>query len=418
MTTTIKKKLPALRFPEFEGEWEEKQLGEVFTFLPTNSFSRALLNNQEGVVKNIHYGDIHTRFRSSFDVLKEEVPYVNQEVDLKKIPKENYCKVGDLIVADASEDYKDVGKAIEIVNLCDQKVISGLHTLMLRDEKNKTAIGFKGYLMQSHPVRLQIMKMATGISVLGISKGNLSKVKLPFPSLPEQQKIASFLSAVDTRIQQLTRKKALLEQYKKGVMQQIFSRQIRFKDDQEKEFSEWEEKRLGEVATFFSGGTPPTTNTAFYTGNIPFIKSGEINADITEQFISEDGLKNSSAKKVQKGDLLYALYGATSGEVGIAKLNGAINQAVLCIRSSQLTYFLYLFLQFNKTKIINTYLQGGQGNLSAHIVRSLKISLPSLPEQQKIASFLSALDVKIDQVAKQLAQMQTFKKGLLQQMFV
>ena len=121
---------------------------------------------------------------------------------------------------------------------------------------------------------------------------------------------------------------------------------------------------------------------------------------------------------VRKGDLLYALYGATSGEVAISKLDGAINQAVLCIRTDENNFFTYNYLKKNKQRIISTYLQGGQGNLSADIIKSLIIPYPSLPEQQKIASFLSAVDQKIELVGRQLVQNQAFKKGLLQQMFV
>ena len=99
-----------------------------------------------------------------------------------------------------------------------------------------------------------------------------------------------------------------------------------------KEFSgDWEVKKLGDECRFFSGGTPLTTNRSYYDGNIPFIRSAEISGDTTELTISESGLNNSSAKMVQKGDLLYALYGATSGEVSISKIDGAINQAILCI---------------------------------------------------------------------------------------
>ncbi|MBK6930018.1 MAG: restriction endonuclease subunit S [Saprospirales bacterium] len=112
------------------------------------------------------------------------------------------------------------------------------------------------------------------------------------------------------------------------------------------------------------------------------------------------------------------MYGATSGEVAISKLDGAINQAVLCIRSNQIAYFLKSFLGVNKNRIIKTYLQGGQGNLSAQIVKSLKLPLPTLPEQQKIASFLTALDAKINRVGEQIAGMQAWKKGLLQRMLV
>jgi type I restriction enzyme S subunit len=180
---------------------------------------------------------------------------------------------------------------------------------------------------------------------------------------------------------------------------------------------EWEEKRLGDIATFFSGGTPSTTKKSYYSGDIPFIKSGEINSDQTEQFLSEEGLKNSSAKMIEKGDLLYALYGATSGEVGIARISGAINQAVLCIKIEQETYFLFSFLSFKKSIIVKTYLQGGQGNLSAQIVKSFKIPLPPLPEQKKIAAFLTTIDTRIQQLSRKKALLEQFKKGVMQQIF-
>ena len=181
----------------------------------------------------------------------------------------------------------------------------------------------------------------------------------------------------------------------------------------------WEERTLGEVSTTFSGGTPTSSNKLFYEGQIPFIKSGEISQSNTAQFINELALANSSAKLVKKGDLLYALYGATSGQVAIAQLEGAINQAVLCIRSKTLvTNYLYNFLLFKKEEILSTYLQGGQGNLSASILKEIDIPTPCLEEQTKIANFLSAIDQKIDNVAAQIDQAKIWKKGLLQQMFV
>lgn len=238
------------------------------------------------------------------------------------------------------------------------------------------------------------------------------------PCFKEQTKIADFLTAIDDRISQLSQKCDGLAQYKKGVMQKIFSQELRFKDENGRAFPAWEEKRLGDVSSFFSGGTPLTTNRTFYDGNIPFIKSGEINSSSTAQFITESGLNNSSAKIVMAGDLLYALYGATSGEVAISKINGAINQAVLCIRSEIDTYFLYSYLFFEKQSILEKYLQGGQGNLSADIIKSLKIPTPSKPEQEKVAGFLSAVDEKINQAQAQLDALKQYKQGLLQQMFV
>ena len=264
-----------------------------------------------------------------------------------------------------------------------------------------------------------VMIRCTGTSFPAIDAGSLAEIKIYLPSLPEQTKIANFLSAIDDRITHINKKLDLLKTYKKGMMQKIFSQEIRFKDENGKEFSDWKMKKLGDICVTFSGGTPSVANRSFYEGNIPFIRSGDIYKTHADIYISEIGLKNSSAKLVKKGDLLYALYGATSGETSISKINGAINQAILCIRSEFLNLsYLENLLSFKKREIIGTYLQGGQGNLSAEIIKSLIFYFPSLPEQTKIANFLSAIDDKITLVEKQLAATKTYKKGLMQQLFI
>ena len=147
------------------------------------------------------------------------------------------------------------------------------------------------------------------------------------------------------------------------------------------------------------------------------IKSGEISKNKTEQFISEGALQKSSAKKTKMGDLLYALYGATSGAVAISKIDGAINQAVLCIRTNEDKNWLLNYLSYSKGKILAKYLQGGQGNLSADIVKNLKIVFPSLSEQQKIAEFLGVVDGWIENLKKQKENFESYKKGMMQKIF-
>jgi type I restriction enzyme S subunit len=181
---------------------------------------------------------------------------------------------------------------------------------------------------------------------------------------------------------------------------------------------EWEKNILKEICTFFSGGTPTSTDKKLYNGNIPFIGSGNIYDSEVKNYITEEALNGSSAKLVKIGDILYALYGANSGEVAISKMQGAINQAILCIRTkSDFNEFVYYLLLLNKDKIVSKYLQGGQGNLSADIIKKLKYSFPSLPEQQKIASFLSAVDEKIQQLSRKKELLEQYKKGVMQQLF-
>jgi len=125
-----KKLVPKLRFPEFRNDnpWDEKLINEVYCFKGNNSLSRDKLNYEHGTIKNIHYGDIHTKFSTHFNITREEVPYINETDWPEKTKADNLCIEGDVIFADASEDMEDIGKAIEIVHLNGEQVVSGLHT--------------------------------------------------------------------------------------------------------------------------------------------------------------------------------------------------------------------------------------------------------------------------------------------------
>ncbi len=219
------KTTPTHRFPEFQNAplWQEKPLGEIYLFRVTNSFSRAKLNYEKGLVKNIHYGDIHTKFSTLFDIEKEKVPFINSSQPIGRIKPENYCIEGDIIFADASEDLNDVGKSIEIVNLNNEKLLSGLHTLLARQRKSELVIGFGGYLFKSNSIREQIQREAQGAKVLGISGKRLSNINICFPKdTNEQQKIADCLTSLDELITAQAQKIDHLKAHKKGVMQQLF----------------------------------------------------------------------------------------------------------------------------------------------------------------------------------------------------
>jgi len=215
-----------LRFKDENGEdypeWEEKDFGQIFHFISTNSFSREKMNGGPGKIRNIHYGDIHTRFPSILDFESVEVPFINDDVDLSRMKPENYCQNGDLVIADASEDYEDIGKAVELKNVNNKKVLGGLHTLLARDETGLSQEGYKGYMMLDNNVKIQMKKLATGISVLGISKGNLGKVKINLPTPAEQNKIANFLSAIDEKIKEVNKELELNTEFKKGLLQKMF----------------------------------------------------------------------------------------------------------------------------------------------------------------------------------------------------
>ncbi|WP_329845081.1 restriction endonuclease subunit S [Veillonella atypica] len=181
---------------------------------------------------------------------------------------------------------------------------------------------------------------------------------------------------------------------------------------------DWEQRKLGEIVNSYSGGTPTASNKEYYGGDIPFIRSAEINSDSTELYITQKGLDNSSAKIVEKGTILYAMYGATSGEVGISKINGAINQAILAMIPLEYNgKIIAQYLRKNKESITGKYLQGGQGNLSANIILELPIQLPGLEESNQIANFLESFDNIITLHQRKLEHLNLKKKALLQKLF-
>ena len=231
----------------------------------------------------------------------------------------------------------------------------------------------------------------------------------------EQRKIADFLITLERRIEAQQSLVDNLKKYKRGVMRAIFrGKAILFS-----ETTKWKSVRLGDECTFFSGGTPRSTDSSFYGGEIPFIRSGEIHGAKTELFLTDEGLKHSSAKLVSKGDLIVALYGATSGEVDISQIDGAINQAILCIRPKLVNRtFLKYLLEDSKDDILNTYLQGGQGNLSAEIIKNLVFDIPDDRSQSAVVDFLDMIDQRISKDLMKLESIATLRSALMQQLFI
>ena len=250
----------------------------------------------------------------------------------------------------------------------------------------------------------------------------LKNLSITIPTLPEQRKIADFLTAVDGRIGQLRQKKDLLEDYKKGVMQQLFTQALRFKDDHGNDYPAWEEKTLGAIGTIVGGGTPDSANDIYWKGDVQWFTPTEISskyATRSKRTISAAGLKNCSASILPIGTLLLTSR-ATIAEVSIATEECTTNQGFqsIIVNKGVNNEFIYYWVIRSRKE----FLRKAQGSTFLEIggkeMRKMPISIPSLPEQTKIANFLTALDRKIESVAQQVRHTQAFKKGLLQQMFV
>ncbi|MDG1277001.1 MAG: restriction endonuclease subunit S [Algoriphagus sp.] len=285
------------------------------------------------------------------------------------------------------------------------------------------SLPFGFYLLQTSSIRNFFSSELTGSTIKNLSLKTIRETKAEIPSLPEQQKIATFLTAVDRRIELLEQKKEKLEAYKKGVMQQIFSRQIRFKQDDGSEFPDWEEKKLGEVGDIVVGGTPSTTQKEYWGGNIGWIGSGELKDDYVSfptKHITHSGLKNSSTIMMPKGTVLLAMTGATLGKTGLLTFECCGNQSVAGILPSKRfdSYFMFQVLQNEKNQIFSFAGGAAQIGINKKNIEGLTINLPSPQEQEKIAVFLSKIDLVQRQLTMKITQTQIWKKGLLQQMFV
>lgn len=204
--------------------WEVKKLGEEFDIFPTASYSRSKLF-EEGNCKYIHYGDIHTKFDTFLDVSSTDLPYVSDDM----IKNFVFLKDGDIVIADTSEDYEGVGKLVEIKNVGDEKVISGLHTLHIRTKSDTIINGYKGYMFNEERLMLSLLKYVTGIKVYSISKSCLARVLLPIPTKEEQEQIKSRLDAVNLTIQQKKDEICTLERLKKSLMQNLLTGKVRVK---------------------------------------------------------------------------------------------------------------------------------------------------------------------------------------------
>ena len=419
--------IPKLRFPEFSGEWEEKNFYEVFDILQNNTFSRDQLNNENGIVRNIHYGDVLIKYGDYIDCQKEKLPFINLENNLSKYEDTSYVKNGDIIIADTAEDYT-AGKVSEICNVKDYKILSGLHTFLCRT-KFEFASKFLGYKLNSSSYHNQIAPLVAGTKVYSINRKAIGETTITYPSKAEQQKIAEFLSNVDSIITAETKILNTLQKKKKALMQKLFTRQLRFKSDDGTDFPAWEEKKLGDVCSVLSGKRVPKGNklTSVNTG-LKYITV----SDMGDKFVSNKDIKYITQEietkikkyKVITGDIIISVAG-TLGKVNI--ITEEFNNANLTENCDKLTEFkgcmteyLFYFLQSEKflDEINRIKTSSAQPKLALDRLRIFVIPIPIIEEQQKIADCLSSLDSLIQTQQKVVTTWQQRKKALLQQMFV
>jgi len=343
------------------------------------------------------------------------VVYIDKEFADKNRSKKVYA--GDIV---AVRTGSNIGEACVVPKEFDGALT--FTTLIARPDRSKLSSEFLGLHINSERGISEVHRLMAGGGKPNLNSGELKNYKLLTPPIEEQRKIANILGAWDKAISVTERLIDNSKQQKKALMQQLLTGKKRLLDDSGKPFEgEWEQVTIGSTSTCFSGGTPSRSKEEYYGGDIPWITSGKLNdrfVSSVNEYISELGLKNSSAKVVKNGSLLIAMYGATAGKVAINKLNGAtVNQAVLALEPNKHcnNYFLFYLYEVEMVKALKL-VQGGQPNLSAAIIKGIKIKIPSLTEQRKIAVILTNADKEVEFLEQQCAHLKQEKKALMQQL--
>ena len=405
---TETKQEPVLRFSMFLDDWKESTLGSIAKFSKGKGISKADIA-VDGNIECIRYGELYTRYG---ETIREVISKTN--LDVKELV---FSEVNDVIIPASGETEIDIATASCILKA---GIALGGDLNIIKTENNGV---FLSYYLNNRK-KVDIAAMAQGVSVVHLYSSQLKNLKLSLPSFPEQQKIASFLTAIDAKIELLTKKKTLLEQYKKGVMQQLFSQQIRFNDENGEEYPEWEEKHIGDICQVKRGASPrPITDKKWFDtdSEIGWVRISDVSKSNkylikTEQYLSSAGIKRS--RLVKRGNMIMSIC-ATIGKPIYTSFDVCIHDGFVVFDKLDIDQeFFYYYLLYVKDNWYKYGQSGTQINLNSDIVSNELINIPEYPEQKKIASFLSVLDLKANNLEAQIESTKTFKKGLLQQLFV
>lgn len=418
---TEKQLVPAMRFNEFEGKWNEVRLIDIIEvmtdYVASGSFES--LRNNVNVFEEHNYA-VYVRLTDlRHDLKHKSLKYVDKS-SYEFLSKSNLYG-GELLVANIGANVGDVymmpfefGKATIAPNM-----------VVIRENKDKFVSNFLFYVFNSFGGKKEINTAISGSGQPKLSKTDFKKIKLRITSLPEQQKIASFLSAVDEKIQQLTQKKYLLEQYKKGVMQQLFSGQLRFKDENGNSYPDWEEKLLGHLANRNANKNKDSAVNFVLTNSATqgVVSQGDyFDRDIANQ----DNLQGYYV--VEVNDFVYNPRISVHAPVGPIKRNklskGVMSPlySVFSFKDENLEYFEQYFETVGWHRYLESVSNKGARHDRMNITNvdffNMPIPYPCVAERKAITNFLNNISFKIESAKKEITLTQTFKKGLLQQMFV
>ena len=403
--------IPKLRFKEFTDEWQRNSLNKLTTYVDYRGKTPQKTDNGIFLVtaKNIKMGYI------DYEISKEYI----SENDFNDVMKRGFVQKGDVLFTTEAP----MGNVAQIYN---EHIALAQRVIKFRGIPLKLKNTFLKYNLMSFRFQKLLKEKAIGTTVLGIQGKVLHKLPIIYPQLKEQEKIADFLSTVDKKITNLENTITSLENQKKGLLQQIFSQKLRFKDKNGNNYPNWEKKKLGDITVLITKGTTPTN---FNDGNINFIKvesiiNSKINLSKCMSISENTHFSILSRSILKENDILFAIAGSLGISCIVNKeiLPANTNQALAIIRLSNNVNINYIFWTLN-SNIMKKYIKishsiGAQPNLNLKQLNDFILPYPCLEEQTKIADFLSAFDRKLDNQKAQLEHWKQIKKGLLQQMFV
>ncbi len=409
MTEIQEHNVPALRFPEFSGEWSSLKLGDIAAFSKGKGISKAEIA-EDGSVECIRYGQLYTDYSETIEVIKSRTNVPISELVLSE--------ANDIIIPASGETQIDIATASCVLK--DGVALGGDLNIV---KTNNDGVFLSYYLNSKR--KIDIARLSQGISVVHLYAAQLKTLDMNLPEAPEQQKIAAFLSSVDRKIAQLGQKKALLQRYKKGMMQKLFSQELRFKDAQGYDFPDWEEKRLGEVAERCTLKNSDGKHTRVLTNSA-------VRGVIDQGDYFDHAVANAENLGgyyiVEMGDFVYNPRISVSAPVGPIKRND-LGTGVMSPLYSVFRFYsedTEFYEQYYSSSFWHRYMKsvanyGARHDrmaISTKDFMNMPLPNPCPDEQQKIADFLSSIDRKIDLVSTELDHAKAFKKGLLQQMFI
>lgn len=414
---------PEIRFEGFEDEWEEEVFEQVFSFLGTNTLSRASLNYQSGIAKNVHYGDVLTFLQDVTYVDSANLPFISDAVLAEKY-KHNKLQNGDVVIADTAED-ETVGKATEIQNVDELPIYSGLHTFACRPYK-KFAPGYLGHYFNAEQYHGQIVSKAQGTKVSSISKNQLQETLVSFPVHEEQLKVSKLFGSLDRLIETTKKSSLRLKKLKKSMLVKMFPQdgasvpEIRF----EGFTSDWKMKTIENIAAkTLGGGTPATSHAEYWNGNIPWIQSSDLSGDSIEnptvrKWVSETGIKNSATMLIPENSI------AVVTRVGVGKVSMMLGSYATSQDFISLVDIKgnLRFITIAVKQTVQASLSQLQGSTIKGITRdeliSKKLRVPSTEEQAAIGSYFRQLDQLIELEEAKLVKLTQLKTAFLSKMFV